>query len=291
MTNKEAARRSLCSLVEHVFDHRDRPIRPLYYSELAQKIGRLNTAGKGWGHGMGDVLSIMGQLLKNAKGVWGESIPQIDSLVVNKNGPLKGLPDDGIKEFWPDYPKLTKTEKLNRTRTEHRRIVEFGSRWSDVLRHLGFSETNIVKEETNLSLAAVRGCGESEDHRRLKKFIRDNPEIVGASRDWKSILEYALPSFDLIDVVFKSADSLIAVEVKSTISDGFVWDYERGLFQTVKYHALLSAMAHSGRYDVPPRIKTILVLESRLPGELRGLAAVLACNSHQPDDTKPPDRR
>jgi len=76
-------------------------------------------------------------------------------------------------------------------------------------------------------------------------------------------------------VVFKSADACIAVEVKSAISDSFPSDYERGLFQTVKYGALLAAMARSGDYDIPSQIKIILVLESRLPEEFRVLAKEL----------------
>ena len=76
-------------------------------------------------------------------------------------------------------------------------------------------------------------------------------------------------------MVFKSADACIAVEVKSAISDSFPSDYERGLFQTVKYGALLAAMARSGDYDIPSQIKIILVLESRLPEEFRVLAKEL----------------
>jgi hypothetical protein len=277
MTNEDAARASLLKLVEHVLNHSDGLIQPLYYNQLAEVIGRLNKHGDGWGHGMGNVLSKMGQLLKNINGKWGERVPQLDSLVVNMTGPLKDLPDDGIKEFWPDYPKLTKEEKRYRTRIEHQRIVAFGSRWNDVLRQLGLPEVTKVApdNQTRNSTGAFGGGGESEDHKRLKKFVHDNPELVGAKNDWEPILEYPLPSLDLIDVVFKSADAWIAVEVKSAISDRCPDDYERGLFQTVKYGALLEAMARCGRYGTPSQIKVILVLESRLPAEFRSLANVL----------------
>ena len=103
-------------------------------------------------------------------------------------------------------------------------------------------------------------------------FVRANPELVGAGNDWQTFLEYPLPSLDEIDVVFKSAYALIGVEVKSRISDSFPSDYERGLFQTVKYRALLEAMARSANYGIPAEIKIILVLETRLPAEFRELA-------------------
>jgi hypothetical protein len=258
-TSEDQAQTSLSKLVEHVFNHRDGLIQPLYYSQLAERIGRLNKHGDGHEHGMGNVLGKMGHLLIDIEGEWGEGIPHIQSLVVNKNGILKDLPDEGIKEFWPDYPAMSYVEKTNRTRIEHQRIVDFGSRWNDVLKRLGLPEIT-ASSQTSRSKSFFGKGGESESHKRLKGFIRDNPELVGAQRDWQAILEYPLPSLDEIDVVFKSADACVAVEVKSTISDLFPADYERGLFQIVKYGALLEAMARSGQYGIPPKIKTILVL-------------------------------
>lgn len=81
--NDEHARASLSILVEHVFSHRDGLIEPLFYSQLAERIGRLNKHGQGHGHGMGNVLGRMGRLLNDVEGEWGEGIPHIQSLVVN----------------------------------------------------------------------------------------------------------------------------------------------------------------------------------------------------------------
>ncbi len=272
--NENQAQASLSKLIEHVFNHREGLIKPLYYSELAERIGRLNKHGDGHGHGMGDVLGKMGHLLKNIEGEWGEGIPHIQSLVVNKNGSLKNLPDDGIKEFWPDYPAMTYVEKANRTRIEHQRIVAFGSRWNDVLKRLGLPEIKASSQTTATKGFFGKG-GESESHKRLKMFIHNNPGLVGAKQSWKAKIEYPLPSLDEIDVVFMSADTCIAVEVKSAVSDGFPFDYERGLFQTIKYGSLLEAMARSGKYGIPPVIKIILVLESSLPAQYRPLATLL----------------
>jgi len=246
----------------------------MYYSQLAEGIERLNKHGEGHGHGMGIILGKMGHLLKNIEGEWGEGIPHIQSLVVNMTGKLKNLPDEGIREFWPEYPEMSYVEKVNRTRIEHQRIVEFGSRWNDVLKRLGLPEVTTSNDTKNATVTFGSG-GESESHKRLKEFVRNNPELVGAKSNWHSFLEYPLPSLDEIDVVFKSVDACIAVEVKSAISDGFPFDYERGLFQTVKYGALLAAMARSGQYDIPSQIKIVLVLESRLPTEFRALAKLL----------------
>jgi len=222
---------------------------------------------------MGLVLGKMGHLLQSVEGEWGEAIPHIQSLVVNKAGANRGLPDDGIKEFWPDYPRLSRSEKHIRAKIEYQNILAFGSRWNDVLEKLSLQKLTIDSGE-----AARRGIGkggESENHKKLKEFIRQHPELVGADKGWDSYVEYPLPSLDEIDVVFKSTTDCIAVEVKSSVSDGYPDDYQRGLYQTIKYGALLAAMAKHGRYGIPRRIRSILLLESRLPEEYRKVAQTL----------------
>lgn len=266
----QQAHDSLLELVKHVFEHRDGHITGITYEELAFRIGRLNKHGKGHAHGMGGVLGRMGHLVQGLEGEWGEPIPHIQSLVVQKTGAGKNLPDDGIKEFWPDYPNMSRNEKATRVLIEHQGIISFGSRWNDVLIKLGLPKITMQKTPSGFG-----GGGESEKHKDLKEYVRQHPEIVGAASDWQSFVEYPLPSLDEIDVVFKCADTCIAVEVKSSVSNAFLPDYERGLYQTIKYGALLNAMALSGAYDIPSTIKSVLVLESALPHQYRALAEVL----------------
>lgn len=268
-------RESLRSLIEFVFERRNGLLTPITYSELASRIGRLNKHGDGHGHGMGFILGKMGHLLRGIEGDWGERIPHLQSLVVNKSGPLAGLPDEGIKEFWPSYPDLSHQEKLNKTRLEHVRITEFGSRWNDVLSALGLSPLVVSGSGSPGTPPHFGKGGESESHRRLKAYVLSHPELVQATDDWEGIDEYVLPTLDKIDVLFRSGDSCIAVEVKSSLSDLFPSDYERGLFQIVKYRALLAAMSGVSGYQIPSRINCLLVLESRLPAELRELAVSL----------------
>jgi hypothetical protein len=223
---------------------------------------------------MGDVLGKMGHLLKDIEGEWGEPIPHLQSLVVRKSGPYKDLPDRGIREFWPEYPQLSRAEKINKVRVEYERIVEFGSRWNDVLAKLNLPKV-LVHKSSPVTSRSFGGSGESAQHKSFKEFVRQHPEIVGAQNDWEGFEEYSLPSLDQIDVVFKSSETCIAAEVKSTVSDNFPSDYERGLYQTIKYGALLKAMALDGNYSIPSTIKAVLVLESALPPQFRELARVL----------------
>ena len=269
-TNEQQARSSLSQLVAHVYQHQNGPISGLTYQQLASRIGRLNKHKKAHARGMGNVLGKMGHLLQGLEGAWGEPIPHIQSLVIMKSGPNRSLPDDGIKEFWPQYPDLTKPEKENRVRREYQKILEFGSRWDEVLNRLRIQPATATVKQKWFGKG-----GESSEHKALKQYVKSHPEIVGATAEWESIEEYVLPSLDEIDVFLKSADACIAVEVKSKISDSFPADYERGLYQTIKYRALLSAMAQDGRYHIPPNILSVLVLESKLPPEHKMTAETL----------------
>jgi hypothetical protein len=223
---------------------------------------------------MGDLLDEIGHLLMRFEGDWGEPIPQIQSLVVLKRGKFRGLPSDGIEEFWPSYPYMSLTEKARRTQAEFDKVALFGSRWNEVLSRLGVPEIKEVPTTQKPSNQPHGAGGESIAHLAMKKFIKENPRLIGAEADWQSFLEYPLSSGDVVDVFFKSNDACIAVEVKSRTSDENIFDYERGVFQTVKYASVLKAMSETGS-DVPKNIKVILAIETALPGKFRGTAKTL----------------
>ena len=59
-----------------------------------------------------------------------------------------------FKEFWPEYPAMSYVEKANKTRIEHQRIVDFGSRWNDVLKRLGLPEISASTQPKTKTAAA-----------------------------------------------------------------------------------------------------------------------------------------
>lgn len=59
------------------------------------------------------------------------------------------------------------------------------------------------------------------------------------------------------------------------MSDRAPGDYERGIYQVVKYRALLEAQARVDHPDDPPEVRVVLVLESTLPAMYKTLAATL----------------
>ncbi|MFQ5644819.1 MAG: hypothetical protein ACE5FQ_14135 [Thiogranum sp.] len=264
----DPAKKSLYQLIRHVYCSLGE-LKGVTYQELALRIGRLNKHGEGHAHGMGKVLGDMGHLLQDLEGEWGEPIPPIQCLVVNKSGQYRGLPDEGIKEFWPGYPMLSKEEKLNMVRREYANIVDFGSRWNKVLLEMGLEPVEPDPgNDPSIKRKYGRG-GESPEHVALKNHILANPGLVGANTNDEGFIEYPFPSLDTVDVLFKSNGRWIAVEVKSRISDQIEKDYERGLYQCVKYRSLLEAMQKDERYDVPDSIQVKLVLEKSLPEKYR----------------------
>ena len=83
-------------------------------------------------------------------------------------------------------------------------------------------------------------------------------------RDADSKTEVDLLSGDRVDVVYRTPDEVVAIEVKSRISD---WDdFRRGVYQCVKYRAVMEAQEKedtSGR-----RVRALLVTETPLPSDL-----------------------
>jgi hypothetical protein len=264
-THAELARKSIEELVRYVFEQRPHRPVPLSYEDLTRRIGHLSAQGKPVAISMGDILSIAGHLLEGVGDSWGSTVPHLTALVVAKQGrPDAGLPSAGMKEFWPGYPGWTTAEKERKALAEWDRIADFSSRWNDVLRALDLPEVKSAVQEPH---ACIGRGGESPEHHALKTYVSQHPECVGASVDARTDIEYALPSGDEIDVFFRSADEWIAVEVKAAISDRLLREYERGLYQTIKYGAVLAAMLRAEPQHPTPRIRSVLVLQSRLPRE------------------------
>lgn len=129
-----------------------------------------------------------------------------------------------------------------------------------------------------LSTAAVpRACdrdgirhgreGEGPNHRKLRCWIMRNPgKVAPHYAKFHTETEYVLRSADRVDVVFRGPDEIVVIEVKS--SDSSEADLERGVFQCIKYRAVMEAM------KVCPEVMvtSILVTQEFLPESLAELA-------------------
>ncbi|MBS0391677.1 MAG: hypothetical protein JSR23_11125 [Proteobacteria bacterium] len=230
---------------------------PIFYSDLAAELGIPNPRNLNY------VLGSIGQALTDLSKLWGIKVPPIQCLVVNK---ATGLPGEGIGWFVvkkEDYSKLTKRQQRTIVEAELQHVYAF-PQWHKVLSALQLQPTDT--DFTQLIKAATTrgGSGEGDKHKKLKEFVANHPQVIGLSAATpRGIQEFALPSGDSIDVMFQNKD-WVAVEVKSAISQ--VPDILRGLFQCVKYRAVIEAV--QATESLPQNARALLVLEGALPIEL-----------------------
>ena len=269
------ATRALPLLVGHVFQQSDAVLEPMTYLRLAELLGRHDKNGKPWARGLGHVLGRVTALIDSVSSRLSEPPPLLTSIVVLSHGANAGLPDKGVRGVWPGYESLSREEKQTKVAVEYQRILRYGSSWNEVLRQVGLPAITPGAGEDIKPGAGGWAGGESKDHKALKRFVFEHPELVDAGNDWQAIEEYPLRSLDELDVMFRSDSLWIGVEVKSKVSDRAPGDYERGLYQVVKYRALLEAQARVDHPDRPPEVRVVLVLESNLPASYKVLADTL----------------
>ena len=236
----------------------------IYYKELAAELGMSNP--RTLNYPLGSIGTALEQLSKE----WNDQIPQIQCLVVNHN---TGLPGEGVGWFVRnigEFKGLPLRKRRAIVDAVLAKVVAY-PHWNKVLDAFGLKPAATGYKAVIDSAAKYRG-GESDAHKALKRYVAENPRAVDLPvRAGVGELEYALPSGDTIDVFFYYASVRTAVEVKSRISDHA--DIARGLFQCVKYRAVLSASIAAENSD--DSADAILVLEGRLPGDLRALRNVL----------------
>ncbi|TLS17956.1 MAG: hypothetical protein FDZ72_11640 [Betaproteobacteria bacterium] len=239
--------------------------KPIFYSALAEELGMPNPRNLNY------VLGCIGQAMVRLSKQWKDRIPPIQCLVVNK---ATGLPGEGIGWFLiskEDFGKLPLRRRREIVQAELQHIYAYPY-WDDVLAELELEPASTDFTTQIAAASGGRGGGEGPAHQRLKDFVAKNPTVIGLSKTMPSgEPEYRLPSGDCLDVLFQSRKSWVAVEVKSHISDEA--DLVRGVFQCVKYQAVLDAVLLSKSMAVDAR--AILVLEANLPESLKPLCNLL----------------
>lgn len=255
---QQRARQALPILVRQAFYG-----QPIYYQQLADELGMPNPRNLNY------VLGSVGLSLIELGDRWGHKIPPIQCLVINQ---ANQLPGEGIGWFMSgtDWNALSKRQKAAQIKLVIQQVHAY-PRWPEVLRSFQLQPVQTDFSEAISKASAYRAGGESEAHRRLKEFIARHPEVVGLPRRSKGEPEKSLPSGDSIDVFFDTGSEWLGVEVKSAISDEA--DIARGIFQCVKYRAVMDAVISIEQRDICAR--AILVLGGALPDKLHLLKQAL----------------
>jgi len=237
----------------------------IFYSDLAEELEMPNPRNLNY------VLGSIGQSLERLSKAWKEKVPPIQCLAVNKS---TGLPGEGIGWFLlkkKDFKGLPLSQKRKIVEAELQHVFSY-PKWANVLE--AFSLEQVAFDFSPIVSKASKnfGGGESERHKALKDYVAKNPESIGLkSRIPIGTTEHPLPSGDSLDVSFTDKKMWVAVEVKSAISAEA--DIVRGLFQCVKYRAVMEAVLLSeARVQ---SVRSLLVLESSFPQSLVPLKNIL----------------
>ena len=113
-------------------------------------------------------------------------------------------------------------------------------------------------EEAKVPTTRRYACGSRKNPRRVRR----------AYADFDTDTEVILDSADRVDVVYYGPTSTVVVEVKSLDSDDT--DLRRGVFQCIKYRAVMAVMeAMDMRSET--QVVPVLVTQAPLPGDLGDL--------------------
>lgn len=234
----------------------------LTYGELAAELDMPNPRNLNF------VLGSVARALVDLSEEWGEPIPRLTAIVVDK---YTELPSDGIVEFF-DEP-----ERYLRAPTEQRRLivdrllsdVYLYARWAEVLQRWSLAPFPPVDRKAS---HWVGGRPESAAHLALKAFVAENPGIVDLPRRAApGRIEEYLPSGDEVDVFFDVPGRQVGVEVKTAAAPEE--ELVRGLYQCVKYEAVMRARQKAAKSSAD--VQVFLVLGGSLPPSLLPLRNVL----------------
>jgi len=255
--------------------------RTTTYKDLA---GRL--LNERYAQPLKDALGTLGRALvalsKKGSGRIG-TIPPIQLLVCSRGTGRPGNAGLGFLGFTPAQTSgMSKQQLDSLVLAAHQRIFSFG-RWQEVLNALGLKPLALKLPAADSLLPMIeeierRSAGEGEDHRRLKLFLAQNPKRIGVPCKDAGDTEHLLLSGDRVDISFRSRRAWVAVEVRGKGSPEP--DLMRGIFQCVKYRAVLAAQIRyealeGGEYAGQRISRVLLACAAALPEQLRKLAESL----------------
>ena len=256
MTNREWALKMIPVLVRWAQGAWD---KPHYYSDLTAAVGHKTNQ-------IGNAMGIIQDIIDDLQEKSGRKIPTLNCLVCSKSS---DLPSDGFDYVIKNYSQLSPDSKKGEVRKLNLQAHLYD--WGWVLDSLGLQPAKIFSTH-DLSIMKSSGHGtggEGEEHKSIKEFICSHPESIGIKKVVSAKTEYDLISGDRLDVYFEcKGNKHIAIEVKPSSSPEF--DITRGIFQCVKYQAVMDAarVADYGNYNN----EVILVMAGTMSGKNKQLA-------------------
>ncbi len=240
---------------------------PHYYADIAKSIGSNLQSVGAW----------LGLIWSHVIHPRFPYAPSLNALVCNQ---ITHLPSDGLDYVFPNYSKSSLKEQKEFVAKANLAAHEYD--WNPVLRELGLKPLDVLpfKELCDYNNRLFFGKGHSKHlkggenlfHKRLKEYIQEHPDKIGILEDITfSAIEHTVLSQDRIDVLIATKNTSYAIEVKSEISNDD--DIIRGVFQAVKYKAVLEAQGKINGDTTD--VKSILVISRALPELAAKMAKIL----------------
>ena len=257
--HERQAREAMPILVLHAKAH-----ATLFYGDLARELQMANPRH------LNHVLGTIGHSLEELGRRWGQRVPPIEALVCNK---ATEMPGDGVQGFLPaGFAKHAVAQRRQILKNVLWEVFNY-PRWDAVLGEFRLQPAVGPSLLPPPRRPTRRHHGEeSQEHKDLKQYVSTHPQIVGVSaRRAPGSVEFEFPSADCVDVLFKAKTRWTGVEVKP--ADAPDEEIQRGLFQCVKYTALIEAMQSA---ELRPRdARVVLCLGGRFPSRLSRLRGIL----------------
>lgn len=222
------------------------------YGDLTHAIGK--TKFSGIGHSLYAVQEVLNKLSEETE----KEIPTLNSLCKNSKSML---PAEGFEYVSKNYNDMEDKAKKIFIEDLDSKAISY-KYWDWVLEKLNLKPYKILTTEEldTIKNPHTTSC-EGEEHKKLKEYISKHPEALGYKDVVSVETEYILPSGDRLDVYIELPDAThIAVEVKP--KDAPENDILRGIFQCIKYAAIMEAMRNLESQDY--EIETLLVTTGHL---------------------------
>lgn len=221
---------------------------------------------------IGHVVGHMMHLIQNEN----PEAPLLNVLMVNAGNGFPGIGADEFIDEWSGrrYSQMSEENRAKILANVTRDVWAYQD-WDKIYKNIfGKEFVNLPEADPSAqtSVGEYGGPAESDEHRRLKEAIAGNPKLaVSVSNEATTKMEAHLKSSDEVDVRVFDAEKEFAIEVKSIRSTDA--DLERGIYQAVKYLAVINAEYQS--LSALAAVEAVLVTERPLPARFQSTAKLL----------------